>query len=446
MQLSREGHPPLHFFSRSKFYMDSQFQEYIRPFLNKEERLRDAVSQLGLKFGPDRSEEITMLRKQVFPRIARRNNDHSLFLNHVSPACKHCNTAQGATTFILSLACNRDCFFCTNRNQHNYDTLRNTAIDVIAAFDLFAASQPKVQSVALTGGEPLLFAEQCIAFFRHVKEYENTIHTRLYTNGDLVTEEMLRKLGPWLDEIRIGVKPDENSNLALNNVENVLSLCMEYIRQVTVEMPVLPNSYTQMTVFLDNCNRLGLFNINLLEFLFPWHHADRYRRQGYRIKHRPYNVIYNYNYPGGLPVDDSETEALRCLKYAADNGFSIGVHYCSLENKLTSQIYQQNSPYKPTSTEMLSDRDHFFKSVRFFGDNAAQVKAIFREIENTRYVWDDTSHQLECHPEDLIHLMQSSINEAALTFAVVENSEEQAIMRTIHFEKIDPTDFDFTLL
>jgi len=405
--------------------------------------LRTAVHQLGLEFGPDRSAEIAELKEELAAvTISRRNNGHSLYLNRLSPACRYCNRAEGSTTFILSLACNRECFFCTNRNQQNYEQLRRTTNDVIGQFDRFAAGRQAVQAVALTGGEPLLYPEKCLAFFRHVKAADPGIHTRLYTNGDLATERVLSSLSSCLDEIRLGLKADASGAFDEEQLDGLLTRCNNHIPQLTVELPVLPDSFPQMAALLDLCNEHGVFSVNLLEFLFPWHHADWYRKQGYRIKNQPYQVIYNYEYAGGLPVDGSEVEALRCLLYAGYYQLPFGVQYCSLENKLTSQIYQQNKNIAPACTELVSQRDHFLKSVRFLGVDADTAYRLLKTHGVDRFIWDTEYKMLECHPDDLHHLRGGDISEAALTYAVAERTEGHTIIREVHLERIDPRTFD----
>lgn len=275
-----------------------------------------------------------------------------------------------------------------------------------------------------------------------MKTADTTIHTRLYTNGDLATDQSLSLLSPWLDEIRLGVKPDHCGLFPTEHIAPQLVRLKKYIRQVTVEMPVIPHSFEQMAALLELCNEVGIFSVNLLEFLFPWQEAEKYRRQGYRIKNMPYQVIYNYQYAGGLPVDGSEPEALRCLLYAGDQELAVGVHYCSLENKLTSQIYQQNRRVRPAATELFSARDHFLKSVRFFGARAERAYRLLRDNGVERLIWDTEFRMLECHPEDLHYLKTSEIGEAALTYAVAERAEGCTIVREVHLEKIDPRTFD----
>jgi len=111
----------------------------------------------------------------------------------------------------------------------------------------------------------------------------------------------------------------------------------EYIPDVVVEMPVIPGTLDEMKKLLNELNQIEITGINLLEFLYPWVNPEEYKKRGFKVKHRPYEVLYSYTYPGGLPISGSEEECLELLLYALEKKFKMGVHYCSLENKLTSQ-------------------------------------------------------------------------------------------------------------
>lgn len=417
---------------------DPGFRTYAEPYFRKEKRLFDALNAEGLSIGPDRTQETTALFQSLPAEVIRRCNDgRSFHLNERSPACLHCQTAQGATTFILTLACNRDCFFCTNRNQHNYAELSQHLNNVTEAFNHFLAAEGRVRSVALTGGEPLLFPENCTEFFRHVRQVSPRTHTRLYTNGDLMTEEVLTPLKPVLDELRIGIKAEDDGSFNLSRIARTLSLAKRFIPQVTVEMPVLPDSFNTMKPLLDLLNQAQIFSVNLLEYLFPWQKAADYAARGFKVKHRPYRVLYNYTYAGGVPVDGSELEALRCVRYAYENDFSIGVHYCSLENKLTSQIFQQNHHVPAGPTEIQSLKDYFFKSIKLFGADGCKAYARMLDEGSGRFQWNETDQVLELHPEELLHLVDAGLTEAAVTYAVVEQDGCQKLVREVHLEHFD---------
>ena len=144
-----------------------------------------------------------------------------------------------------------------------------------------------------------------------------------------------------------------------------------------VEMPVMPDELPLMQDLLVELDKRGATGINLLELCFPFNNAAAFARRGYSIKHEPYRVPYDYWYAGGLPIEGSEDACIRLLSFAIERELRMGVHYCSLENKLTGQMYQQNAPFKQAfPPREYAQRGHFLVCARIFGADAAAARRI----------------------------------------------------------------------
>ena len=144
-----------------------------------------------------------------------------------------------------------------------------------------------------------------------------------------------------------------------------------------VEMPVMPDELPLMQDLLVELDKRGATGINLLELCFPFNNAAAFARRGYSIKHEPYRVPYDYWYAGGLPIEGSEDACIRLLSFAIERELRMGVHYCSLENKLTGQMYQQNAPFKQAfPPREYTQRGHFLACARIFGVDAAAARRI----------------------------------------------------------------------
>lgn len=415
-----------------------ELAEYAARYVKIDDAFRRAVTEQGLRFGQNRSvQRNELLRELKKNGVQFRNGGKSMFINRISKACLDCRTGEGANTFILSLACNRDCFFCSNKNQFNYALQQSQLNDIIDEYNNYKRTQKEIRSVAITGGEPLLFPDECTAFFRHVKSECQSIHTRLYTNGDLIKEKILSGLKGYLDEIRVSIRY-ENNQFDTDAIQQTLNLCKRYVQDVTVEMPVLPDNLDEMKVLLSALNDIDIFSVNLLEFLFPWQNTEAYRQKDYRIKHRPYEVLYRYNYAGGLPVDGSEIAILQCLQYALQKNFTIGVHYCSLENKLTNQIFSQNQGIKLTPLEKWSRHDFFIKTTKAFGDDAKRAQQVLVDAGVDKFDFITQGDYLEFNLEDVCHLIGSGIDELGLSYQVVENNNQQKFLREIQIDVLTP--------
>ena len=99
----------------------------------------------------------------------------------------------------------------------------------------------------------------------------------------------------------------------------------------------------------------------------------------FNLKNPPYDVYYNYWYAGGLAVDGSEQHCLELVDFAIKQNLKLGVHYCSLENKFTGQIFQQNHHQDLGETYTFSERDYFFKTAKAFGKDIKKVKEILEQ-------------------------------------------------------------------
>jgi uncharacterized protein len=370
-----------------------------------------------------------------------RNDGKSVYVNRVSPGCVACQTAEASHTFFISLKCHRNCFFCFNPNQEDYEHYCEQLRDLPAELDALQHSGRPVQHLALTGGEPLLFKDETLRFFEQARSRFPKSYTRLYTCGDHLDRETLAKLRTsGTNEIRFSIRVEDTENAQRYTLSQI-ALAREYIPNVMVEMPVLPDSLQAMKALLLELDRLGVFGINLLEFCFPYNNAEEYRAHGYRIKARPFRVLYNYWYAGGLPVAGSETACLDLIEFALDAGISLGVHYCSLENKHTGQVYQQNSRRVRSELLYFSQKDYFLKSAKVFGPDAEAVEKLFERKGLSDYVVNDADGQeLEFHVNK-IRLLKDLPIELGISSQVVEQRDGETVVRELKLDVTTPQSF-----
>lgn len=369
-----------------------------------------------------------------------RNDSKSIYTKRISPACLACQTGVGSTTYFISLKCHRDCFYCFNPNQEGYEYFREHTRDVVEELQDLRASGARVKQLALTGGEPLLHKEEAIRFFQEARKDFPDVYTRLYTCGDQLDRPTLQALkDARMDEIRFSLRI-QDSTKAQQHTYDQIALAREYIPQVMVEMPVLPDTLQDMKGVLLELERLEIFGINLLELCFPRHNAEEFRRQGYRIKSRPFRVLYNYWYAGSLPVAGSETECLDLIEFALDEGLKLGVHYCSLENKNTGQIYQQNSLRPLPKTMYFSNTDYFLKSAKVFGKDIAPVQTFFQKTGYKDFEINEEHDYLEFHISQIRSLKKFDI-EIGLSSNVFETRDGERYVRELKVDKTTPKTF-----
>jgi uncharacterized protein len=373
-----------------------------------------------------------------------RNAGKSVVANTLSPACVACQQGQDSVTFFISLQCHRSCFYCFNPNQEDYDYFSEQQRDLPAELETLRASGRPVRYLALTGGEPLLHPAEALAFFRTANEKFPGVHTRLYTTGDHLTAQLaadLRDAG--LSEIRFSIRLSDLAHGHRTTFDRI-ALATGVIPSVMVEMPVLPGSLATMQSVLVELDRLGVDSINLLELCYPRHNAAAFNQRGYQVRPHPFQVLYDYWYAGGLPIAGSEAECLALVGYALERGLKLGVHYCSLENKHTGQIYQQNAGQRLPATYVFSDRDYFWKTVKVYEPDIHRVRRALRGQPLTLRRTADEPGCLELHPSQVAALHAAGLElELGLSYNVLETRADGQYLRELKLDLIRPATFDF---
>lgn len=397
----------------------------------------------GMEMGPRQDEETAAIRSELKTLgVTFRNAGKSLFLNWISPACEACQTGIGSTTMYISLQCPRRCFFCFNPNQEGYEFYLRNKRDCAQELMEMRRNRVKLTHLALTGGEPLLHPVEMLDFFQSAQDSFPKAHTRLYTAGDMLTPELLQSLQErGLKEIRFSIKMEDSEDWRAK-ILGQIETAKDFIPAVMVEMPVLPGTLQDMKELLLKLNDLGISGINLLEFCYPFFNSSEFRQRGYSIKNPPFQVLYDYWYAGGLPVSSSELDCLELVRFAAERKLNLGVHYCSLENKQTGQIYQQNHARKVASRFYFSPRDYFFKSAKVFGSDVPQVEKILKRENIKDYVYNRDYDFLEFHVRN-ISLLSTLDIEVAVSFNVMETREDGEYLRELKVALTRPQAFNW---
>ena len=361
-----------------------------------------AVEATGVTFAPrdEARERAAALVEDLRARGVRvRNAGASIVTGAISPACVFCTGDCVSQTLEISNNCHRDCYFCFNPNQDDFAYYCEHFYPWRKTLDNLAKGERAPRAVALTGGEPLLYPDQAVEFFTRARELFPDAHLRLYTSGDLLTEDMAVRLrDAGLDEIRFSVKLEDSPRMQ-EKVFAKMALAHEYIPTLMVEMPVMPGTAEEMHALLRRFEELGVYSVNLLEFTYPLWNWEAFAARGFTLKNPPFPVMYDYFYAGSLAVEGSEEEALGLMVWAADEGLTLGLHYCSLENKHRSQIRQTNQRHEHINPVYALDYgDFFLKTAQVFGPDRAPVKAALRAAGCRDFAEDAENHSLSFHP------------------------------------------------
>jgi len=409
---------------------------WLEEYAAIEREFVDAVAAEGPVFAPraagrSRTDE---LREALRERGARfMNGGASVSSGFLSSACAACVGGCGSRTFYINLRCNRDCYFCFNPNQADFE--EHCACDTPWREELeaFGAAVPEVTHIGLTGGEPLLCSDEALAFFARARELYPAAHLRLYTSGAGLDEAFCAAAAErGLDEVRFSVKLDEGEG-SVEEVLRAIALTRRFSFDVMVEMPVVPSELGRMKLLLRQLDDLGVRGINLLELCYPYRNWDEFARRGLALKNPPFEVLYDYGYAGGLAVAGSEDACLELVLFAMEEGLSLGVHYCSLDNKNREQVLQGNraAALDPEVYELADDC--FYLTAKVFDGDREKVGAYLDGI-GARYGVED----------DCVSFHPARVAEAAelgalpvLSWNVIEGQGADAYVRELKLQVAD---------
>lgn len=360
-----------------------------------------------------------------------RNGGASVSAGGISTACEACTGGAGSRTFYFSLRCHRSCFFCFNPNQDGYEHYLERDYDWRADFRELARTGRIMTHIGLTGGEPLLRPEEALAFLAEAHALWPKAHLRLYTAGDLLEEDLLAQMiESGLAEIRFSVKLDDPPAVREQVMDRIRMACGHEL-DVMVEMPVMPRTVDKMKDLLGELDAAGARGINLLEFCFPRGDWSEFAARGFKVKNPPFPVLYDYEYAGSCPIEGSEEACLELLEHAIDSGLSLGVHYCSLENKHRDQVFQQNHlAALDDPCYELDQEDFFYKTVKLFGEDVAPAKAVLSLFGPAEWRYDPEDGCLLVNPRHLAKLRALPVT-PAISINILEQRDGAVFLREL---------------
>lgn len=275
------------------------------------------------------------------------DNSKDVYYKTRSVWCTYCTLWKWCTV-VLSYKCHRDCFFCYEETpldpKVKIDPYDKNDMDKIYKIINDSFSNPSNQTLAVTWGEPFLFIDKVYEIFEYVNKNYPWKHKRIYTTWEFFNEEKLLKLKSlWLNELRISIKPWEEPNIKW------YKLAKKYIKDVLIEMPIIPNSKDYMIDILTKIDKEKCIDwINLNELTFNNLNVNKYKDNNLKldlpseekeIYHRYYDIskieIWVYG---------SKILALELIEYFSSRNASFFMHYCDLDTVSHHHfIYKKNN-------------------------------------------------------------------------------------------------------
>lgn len=262
----------------------------------------------------------------------------------LSPGCRLCVEGVWSCLFVNG-RCNCDCFYCpTDQQTLGLPTTNavefRTPADYVAYLERFG-----FRGVSLSGGEPLLTPGRTLGFLRAVKQhFGDRVHLWLYTNGTLLTRELVRELAAaGLDEIRFDIG-------ATGYQLKQAALAVGVIPHLTVEIPAIPEERVLLQGKLDEMQQLGVNHLNLHQLRLTPYNFPKLATRGYTFVHGE-----------KVTVLESELTALELIGYGLDQGIELPINYCSFVYKNRFQkeaARRRNAALVRKPTEDLTANGH----------------------------------------------------------------------------------------
>jgi exopolysaccharide biosynthesis predicted pyruvyltransferase EpsI len=118
------------------------------------------------------------------------------------------------------------------------------------------------------------------------------------------------------------------------------------------------------------------------------------------------------------------------------------VHYCSLENKHTSQVYQQNKSQPIPKHAYFSDKDFFIKTAKVFGEDIPPTLQMFKKENYRHYVINENYHFLEFHPQQIRSLVELN-PEIGISYSIWDRRGDESLLRELRLDYTTAGKFEY---
>ena len=181
--------------------------------------------------------------------------------------------------FITGL-CNAKCFYCPA--SQDKDETPQTQRLLFADPERYAqyVNHFKFSAVSFSGGEPLMVLDRTLRAIETIRRRcSPDVYIWMYTNGILGNEAKFRQLAAaGLDEIRFDLG-------ATDYHLNVLRSAADCVRNVTVEIPAVPEEVERLKHLLPRLCELGVPRLNLHQLRLTAYNAEKLLQHEYTYLH-----------------------------------------------------------------------------------------------------------------------------------------------------------------
>lgn len=318
-------------------------------------------------------------------------NQSKIYCGELSPGCLICGQGRWSCMHINGL-CTANCFFCPRdrkikkeRLPHADGIVFDDPRDYVDYLEKFG-----FKGVGFSGGESMLVFEKLLLYIKRIrKRFGKGIYTWIYTNGDLVNTDKLKRLKrAGLDEIRFNIS-------ARNYDLQCVKLATKVINTVAIEVPAIPEDHEALKKCIFKMQKIGVDYLHIHQL-----YATEYNYRNFI--NRNYSFLHSSDI-SCIPILESEMVALKLIRYALDNNIKLPINYCCLAYRLRFQgrgFRNRAASFVQEDFEGKTD----LGCIRHLAvkDSSANIKRIVKVLKENKCqenLWslDDTKTELSIH-------------------------------------------------
>ncbi|MCK9596825.1 radical SAM protein [Candidatus Pacearchaeota archaeon] len=246
----------------------------------------------------------------------------SYCLNGIAEGCKYCVRGEKLVLFVTGI-CKRGCWYCSLSNKRkNKDVVYANERKCKSIKDIVKEVQEsKATSAGITGGDPLIYFNRTIKLASQLKKkFGKKFHIHIYLPTKFVSEEKLRKLSKYIDEVRF------HPNFLIDNktIEediNKIRLAELFWNKpnLGIELPMIPDKKREILNFILKIkDYVGFVNLNEFEL----------SETNFNIVTKKYKLR-----EGGYVVKDSLETGKWILNELNKKKIKLNVHLCTAQLK-----------------------------------------------------------------------------------------------------------------
>lgn len=274
-----------------------------------------------------------------------KKTKHASYLKGKSAkGCKLCVKGQKMVLFVTG-KCTRGCEFCPlsklRKNMDNiYANERKISSEDSINEIIEEAKVSGAKGCSLTGGDPLLKLDRTIKLAKALKkEFGKKFHIHIYVSTKLVTEEKIKKLSEYIDEIRF--HPDFKNSI--NEELSKIKLGIKYFKKknVGIEIPCFPDKIKKIIEFVkQSSSYISFLNMNELE---SGEYSDKYMNKKYKMSE------------DGYTIKDSISAGKYIISKLKVQNPKLNIHLCTAELKNNHQYKNRLKNYKTPKFSKMTD-------------------------------------------------------------------------------------------